>query len=221
MRTVCYVSRYAMQGNLSMLGMAALYVLFSVLTASPQQPALAGQLMVVMLAMVGLLFPALLEMNLLPIHLPLVLSMGATRREGFWGFGAAKVEFVIGLGAILVLAQSAAQGFFGAPPVLAGGRFVRVLALLFLSASIGEFCGVLGMRFGGKLLMGLSLAMGLLCGLCGGFLGFQLSAHTPASVLTLLLSLLDGMTAAVPAACVVFPVESVGSWLLCRRCTVR
>jgi len=220
-RIIRYISRVVLQTILMLFGMTALLLLFYAVTTEPADRERIGGVVLGVVSSVGLIFPMILEMNIVTNYLPLTLSMSITRRSCFLGILLTKVELAVGVAAVLVGAEFAAQYIFNAPLVFVGARLVSMLALLLISASFGETFGMLGLHFGRTLMMILSIGMGLVCGLCGGLIGFLGAEEQIGELLPMVLSLLENPSLLWAIAVAVLLVLSAVDWRICRRISVK
>lgn len=173
----------------------------------------------------ALLFPMLLQLSMIPVYLPLSLSMGITRRGFFLGAQAAKVHMALGISAIFEMMQIAAQSVFRVPALFYGESLASVCMVILLSAVGGETLGFVGMCFGRKGLIAMCILIGILSGLLGGALGYFMASGAMDSQLSgvladMLATLADArrLCAILLAICVVLTGFNA---LLCRRFAVK
>lgn len=220
-RTVRYLSRIVLQTVLTMMGMTALLILFYAVTTEAADYEYVGGVVLGVVSSVGAIFPMLMEMNTVTYYLPLTLSMSVTRRGCFLGLMVSKLEYAAGVTATLVAAQIASQAVFGTAPVFMGTRLVSVLALMVASAALGSTFGMLGLRFGRTLLLILSLGVGLLCGLCGGIIGFLSVDGRIINLLPAILRLFYSAPLLLSIALALLLVCSAIDWRICRHISVK
>ncbi len=218
--TTKYVTRLVLVNVATLIGMAAALTAFYVLTTPADAAAAGGGRMLGVMTFSGFVFPLMLELNLMVIHLPLTLSMGVTRRGAFLGFMVGKLEFTVGVAAVLMLAQAAAGQFFHAEPIFYGARLLGVMALMLISASVGELMGLLGLRFGRTAILAFSIGAGLLCGVVGAVIGFLAAEGGLGGFLDQMLRFFSNARLLWCAALAVFVLCGLAGWQAERKLDV-
>ena len=160
-RSFRFWRRYALELLGVGLGAALFFMVISVLGAQPE--ALAGVFMSVpYYIMMGCSFAMVLCCFSIHIsYVPLVLAMGSTRREAFWGFLLCRLAVVV-----VAVALSLLVWIFVPGDVARDGRKLLPLLslILLLTASLGSLMGLLYQKWKG---LGIVL-LALVCGAVGG-----------------------------------------------------
>lgn len=175
-RTVRYLSWIVWQYLLVILGFGAVLVAFQALITPLSEYEHAAGRITGMAFAAALLYPTLLQFSLIPIYLPLSLSMSVTRRGFFRGAQVAKLQMTLGIAAIFEMIQIAAEKIFGVPALFYGGSLASVCMMILLSAVLGETLGLVGMRFGRKGLLAVCILIGVVSGLLGGAFGYFIAS---------------------------------------------
>ena len=220
-RTVRYLSRIVWQYLFTILGVAGVLIAFQALvTPFAEYEHAAGRITGAAFSM-ALLFPTLLQLSMIPIYLPLGLSMGVTRRGFFWGAQVAKLHTALGVAAIFELVQIAAQTIFGAPALFYGDSLISVCMVILLSAAVGDTLGFVGMRFGRKGLVTMCVLMGVLSGGAGGMLGYLMMGGRADGLLEGMMNVLTNMRTVCAVTLVAAVALTAGNALLCRSVSVK
>lgn len=220
-RTMRYLSRIVLQTFLTMLGMTALLVLYYAMTTEPARYERAGGVLTGVVFGVGMIFPMLMQMNTVTYYLSLSISMSVTRRGCFLGLTAAKIGYALSVAAVLVATEIAAAQIFGTTPQFVGMRLLGVLAVMLISASFGSTFGMLGLRYGHTLLLIFAIGMGLLCGICGGIIGFMSVDDEIEGLLPALMRLFGNTPLLYAIAFSLFLILTAVDWRICRRISVK
>lgn len=225
MRTARYLSWIVWQHLFTIFGFAALMVAFQALITPVSQYEHAAGSVTGMAFSAALLFPTLLQLSMLPVYLPLCLSMGVTRRGFFLGAQAAKLHMALGVSAIFEMVQIAAASIFHVPALFYGESLASVCMVILLCTAVGETLGFVGMCFGRKGLVAMCILVGVLSGLLGGFFGyFAVSDGLNSRLDGLLASLMTALTDAQMLCAVLLAISIVLTGfnaMLCRRLTVK
>lgn len=224
-RTARYLSWIVWQYLFVIFGFGVLVVAFQALiTPFAEYEYAAGR--VTGMAVAGaLLFPTLLQLSMLPVYLPMCLSMGATRRGFFLGAQVAKVQLALGVTAIFELVQLAAEGIFHMPALFYGGSLASIGMVILLSTVLGETFGFVGMRFGRKGLVAMMILVGILSGLLGGAFGFLMAEGELSSALSGVLAVMMAvLTDARKLCAILFGISAALTGfnaLQCRRFAIQ
>lgn len=225
-RSARYLSWIVWQYLFVIFGFGVLVVGFQALvTPFAQYEHAAGR--VTGMAFAGaLLFPTMLQLSMIPVYLPLSLSMGITRRGFFLGAQIAKVHMALGISAIFELVQIAAQSIFHHVPVLFyGGSLASVCMVILLSSVVGETLGFVGMCFGRKGLVAMCILIGILSGILGGALGYFMMSGAMDSQLSGVLADMMATLTDARRLCAILLAISIAltgfNAMLCRRFAVK
>lgn len=176
MRTARYLSWIVWQYLFVIFGFGVLVVGFQALVTPFAEYEHAAGRVTGMAFAAALLFPTLLQLSMIPVYLPLSLSMGVTRRGFFLGAQIAKVHMALGVSAIFEMVQIAAASIFHVPAMFYGESLASVCMVILLSTVVGETLGFVGMRFGRKGLFTMCILVGILSGILGGLFGFFIAS---------------------------------------------
>lgn len=224
-RTARYLSWIVWQSLFTIFGFGVLVVAFQALvTPFAEYEYAAGR--VTGMAFAGaLLFPTLLQLSMIPVYLPLSLSMGITRRGFFWGAQVAKVHMALGVSAIFEMVQIAAESVFREPALFYGGSLASICMVILLSSVVGETLGFVGMCFGRKGLVAMCILIGILSGVLGGAFGyFAASGALDAQLSGLLAGMMATLTDARKLCTILLAASALltgFNGLLCRRFSVQ
>lgn len=225
MRTARYLSWIVWQSLFVIFGFGVLVVGFQALVTPFAQYEHAAGRVTGMAFAAALLFPTLLQLSMIPVYLPLSLSMGVTRRGFFLGAQVAKVHMALGISAIFEMVQIAAQSIFGVPVLFYGGSLASVCMVILLSAVVGETLGFVGMCFGRKGLIAMCILIGILSGVLGGALGyFMMSGAMDGQLSGALADMMATLTDARKLCAILLAVSIALTGfnaMLCRRFAVK
>ncbi len=160
-RSFRFWRRYALELLGVGLGAALFFLIISALGAQPE--ALTGVFMSVpYYIMMGCSFALVLCCFSIHIsYIPLVLAMGSTRREAFWGFLLCRTAVVVVAVALSLLVWA----FLPGDVARDGRKLLPLLCLiLLLAANLGSLMGLIYQKWRG---IGVAL-LALVCGAVGG-----------------------------------------------------
>ena len=224
-RSARYLSWIVWQYLFVIFGFGVLVVGFQALVTPFAEYEYAAGRVTGMAIAAALLFPTLLQLSMLPVYLPLSLSMGVTRRGFFLGAQIAKVHMALGVSAIFELVQIAAGSIFHVPAMFYGGSLASVCMMILLSTVLGETLGFVGMRFGRKGLVAMCILIGILSGIIGGLFGFFMASDAMDSQLSGVLADMMAVLTDVRRLCAILlsisAVLTGFNALLCRRFAVK
>lgn len=220
MRTVRFFSRVVFEYLLGLLAVLAALLLFLAASTPAQEYESMGGRFVGMTFSFSLMFPALIQISLVPVYLPLTLSMGVTRRGCFLGLQAAKLQLTLGCGAALVLTQLAAHRLFGAGPFLLGETLAGACAGMLISAALGETFGCITLRFGRKGLTVFCIVLGAGGGVVGAVFGYAAMSDNLDGLLAPVLRQFANAPMLVAVALALCLVLTAVDWRICRRITL-
>ncbi len=220
-RTARYLSWIVWQYLFGIFGFGALTIALQALVTPPAEAEFAAGCIVGIAFSMALLFPTLLQLSMLPVYLPLCLSMGVTRRGFFWGAQIAKLHLALGIAAIFELMQIAAQLIFGLPALFYGSSLAGVCMTVVLCTAVGETASFIGMRFGRRGITAMFIFIGLAAGILGAAIGFM-SAHGGDTTGIQIDTLIEGLSNTPLLGAVVLALVIVLAGVdaaLCRRIT--
>ena len=217
-RNIRFWTRYTWEGMEVNLGMTAVFVLLTLFGASHlqlQQLAATAPYLLCVAAIIGML---MINTGSQTLYVPLLLSMGETRRNvllGFHYYRTLIISVTLALCALIWLAvpgEASAIGLSSIP---------TILCVLIIAASLGSITGTLFVKW---MWLG-TVVIILLCGGFGGMVGMTSVNITKGMDLAAAVEL-AGVLAALPwqliaAAAVSLALDVAFQWLLLRRQEVK
>lgn len=224
-RSARYLSWIVWQYLFVIFGFGVLVVGFQALVTPFAEYEYAAGRVTGMAFAAALLFPTLLQLSMIPVYLPLSLSMGVTRRGFFLGAQVAKVHMALGVSAIFEVVQIASGSIFHVPVLFYGGNLASVCMVILLSTVVGETLGFVGMCFGRKGLVTVCILIGILSGILGGAFGyFMMSGALDGELSGVLADMMAVLTDARRLCAILLAISAVLTGfnaLLCRRFAVK
>ena len=123
-----------------------------------------------MIVWIGAIAFMSIRVSIYQVYLQQVVSFGSRRIEVFWGTQAMDVIIIVGISILYVIMQKIAL-VLGYSMIPFSKNFVLLFSAMFIAGGIGNFVGMLVLKFGKKGV----IAFMLLCGLVGGLSGFAYS----------------------------------------------
>lgn len=223
-RTARYLSWIVWQYLFVIFGFGVLVVGFQALVTPFAEYEHAAGRVTGMAFAAALLFPTLLQLSMIPVYLPLGLSMGVTRRGFFLGAQVAKVHMALGVSAIFEMVQIAAGSIFKVPALFYGGSLASVCMVILLSTVLGETLGFVGLRFGRKGIFTMCILVGILSGILGGLFGYFMVSGADSRLSGVLADMLAVLTDARKLCAILLAISVALTGFnatLCRRFAVK